>query len=161
MRKRKNISWAQRFMELAEYVGEWSHDPGRGVGAIIVAGDGSKRVLSMGYNDFPQKINDHIPARREKPAKYDYTEHAERNAIYSAARYGINISGATMYAAWFPCHECARAIIQSGIKEIVTREPEFDNDNYGRSFKISLEMMKEAGVRIVYLKDGKCCTNTK
>lgn len=154
MRSRKNISWRQRFMDLANHIGEWSKDPSRGVGCVIVD-EATKRVLSIGYNDFPQGVNDNATGRREKPMKYNYTEHAERNAIYSASRFGININGATMYAAWFPCHECGRAIIQSGIKKLVTYEPEFDNDTYGESFQISLEMMSEAGVEIIYLDNEK------
>jgi len=58
-----------------------------------------------------------------RPAKYRWTEHAERNAIFSAARMGVSIVGATMYLPWFPCAECARAIVQSGIGALVAYQP--------------------------------------
>ena len=84
-------------------------------GAIIV---NNGEIISMGANSIPLnvKIDDN---RLKRPDKYNYIEHAERNAIYNAAKQGKSTYGATMYCPWFACTDCARAIIQSGIKKVV------------------------------------------
>jgi hypothetical protein len=81
------------------------------VGCVIVGTH--KEIRAIGYNGFPRGVDDDRDARHERPVKYKWTEHAERNAIYSSARAGISIDGCTMYLPWFPCMDCARAIVQS------------------------------------------------
>lgn len=140
--------WDQRFIDLAEYIGNWSKDRSTKVGAVIV--DDDKRVVGMGYNGFPAGFDDEIDSRHERPVKYAYTEHAERNAIFTAARNGSHIKGCTMYLKWFPCVDCARAIIQSGIKRVVCTKPDFDDVRWGHSFKVSHELLVECGVELTY-----------
>lgn len=140
--------WNKRLIELSKIISTWSKDKNTGTGAVIA--DKDNHVISIGYNGFPQGCNDDIESRYERPAKYLFTEHAERNAIYNAVRNGVSTKGCTMYLMWFPCADCARAIIQSGIDKVVCYEPDLDTPKWGEHFKASLEMFEECGVEVVY-----------
>ena len=87
--------WDQRFMELALHVATWSKDRSTKVGCVIVGQ--YNEIKAVGYNGFVRGSDDSVDARHERPAKYDWTEHAERNAIYQAARCGVSLNGAKMY----------------------------------------------------------------
>ena len=104
-------SWDNYFFELLEVVRNKSKDRSTKVGAIIVGPD--NEIRSTGFNGFPRKINDDIDERHERPDKYLWTEHAERNAIYNAVRMGVPLKGCTLYVYGFPCSDCARVIIQA------------------------------------------------
>lgn len=138
--------WHFKFIDLAKHIAEWSKDINRKNGAVIV--DTDNNVLSLGYNGFPRGCDDSVKERYEQPTKYLYTEHAERNAIYHAARNGVIIKNAKMYMTMFCCADCARAIIQSGITEIIAPEPDLTHAKWGEHFKSAIEMLKEANVRI-------------
>lgn len=141
------VDWDKRYLELSEYFAGWSKDRNTGVGAVIVGSDNTEIV--KGYNGFPRGADDEADERHEKPAKYDWTEHAERNAIYNAARNGISTNGCKIYINRFPCVECSRAIIQSGIKEVIVPEkPDFTHHKWGDSWRVSSEMLEECGVKI-------------
>lgn len=142
----KNIH--KRFMKLAEHIATWSKDTSTKCGAVII--DPDNRVISTGYNGFPINADDGIKSRYERPQKYLYTEHAERNAIYSAAKIGVSTNNCSMFIMWFPCADCARAIIQSGISTLVCFKPE-PNYKWDEHFKVAEELLKECGVNIVYL----------
>uniref|UniRef100_UPI0035253B42 deoxycytidylate deaminase n=1 Tax=Salmonella enterica TaxID=28901 RepID=UPI0035253B42 len=101
------------FINLARSVSERSKDRSTKVGCVIVGPD--NEIRSTGYNSFPRGINDDAPERHARPEKYLWTEHAERNAIYAAARVGTPLKGCRAYLPWFPCMGCARALVQSGI----------------------------------------------
>jgi dCMP deaminase len=88
-------SWDKFFMDMAKLVASKSKDRSRKVGCVIVGPD--NEVRSVGYNGFPRGIADHIEWRHERPAKYKWTEHAERNAIYNSARAGIRTEGCRIY----------------------------------------------------------------
>lgn len=104
--------------------------------------------LIYGCNMFPDGV--HVtPGRLERPAKYAYTEHAERNAIYLAASRGWKLYGSTMYLSWFPCADCARAIVQSGIKRLVAVEPDWSEARYG--FEDARLILLEGGVQIDFI----------
>lgn len=140
--------WDNRFLGLADYISKWSKDKSRGVGAVIVNDD--KRVVSFGYNGFPSGVDDEIEARHERPAKYDWTVHAEENAITNAARIGVATKDTTMYLNLFPCARCAGNIINSGIKKVVvSKEPNLEDEKYGNEFRISREKLIEADVDIL------------
>lgn len=141
--------WDRRFLELAKHISTWSKDRSTKVGAIIV--DDDRRIISLGYNGIPMGLDDEVDHRHQRPEKYLYFEHAERNAIYTAARNGISLKGTTIYLCWFPCEACTRAIIQSGIKAIVCTSPETDHERWGDKFKASLEMLDESGLEVRYL----------
>ena len=141
------IDWDIRFLELAEHISSWSKDRSRGVAAVIVNDD--NRLVSFGYNGFPSGVNDDVNERHERPAKYDWTVHAEENAISNAARVGVSTKDCAMYINLFPCARCAGNIINSGIKRvIVSTPPNFDDEKYGHEFKISKDKLIEADVKI-------------
>ena len=142
------MNWDKRFFDLAEYISGWSKDRSTKVGAVIVK---DNRIISTGYNGFPAGFNDDIDSRHERPVKYNYTEHSERNAIYNAARKGDSTKDATIYLQWFPCADCARGIIQSGIIKVVCTKPDFNHERWGESFKMSYEMLTECKIEIVYM----------
>ena len=91
--------------------------------------------------------------RYERPQKYFWTEHAERNAIYKAARLGISLRNNKMYFTSFPCADCLRAIIQAGIKKLFTEKPDFNHERWGESWVEALIMLKECGVEVVWSND--------
>jgi dCMP deaminase len=114
------ISWEEYFMAIAELSALRSKDPSTQVGACIV--NRSKRIIGIGYNGFPTGCSDdHLPWDREGDfldTKYAYVCHAEMNAITNSANKP-QLEGGTMYVSLFPCNECAKLIVQVGIKEVV------------------------------------------
>ena len=107
--------WNHWLLQGVYWIASKSKDPMTKIGAIIVK---DKRIVSSGYNGIPSGVNDALDARSQRPDKYKWYEHGERNAIYAAARYGIQIEGSSLYTNALPCADCARGIIQSGIKEV-------------------------------------------
>ena len=137
------ISWDEYFMGVAILSGMRSKDPGTQVGACIVSED--NKILSMGYNGFPNGCSDdEFPWCREGDPldnKYVYSTHGELNAILNYR--GGSLEGAKLYVTLFPCNECAKAIIQSGIRTIV-----YDSDKYSDTPAVmaSKRMLDAAGV---------------
>ena len=113
-------NWHEHFFEIAKVVSKRSKDESTQVGAVIV-GPG-KEIVSTGYNSFPRGVEDDHAERQERPEKYFWFEHAERNAIYNAARTGASLQGATLYVPAMPCMDCARGIVQVGIKKVIINE---------------------------------------
>lgn len=141
--------WHKRFMNLAEYIAQWSKYPGRKVGAVIV--DDRHTLISVGYNGCPRGCIDNDPYKYTKEVKYLFASHAEVNSITNAGR---SVNGYTLYVMWFPCADCARAIIQSGIKCVVARRPNFDDPDWGHHFKAALQMFEETGIEVVWYTEG-------
>jgi len=141
-------NWDKRFMDLADYIAGWSKYRGRHVGAVIV--DDRRTVVSLGYNGAPRGCIDDDDDKYLPDTKYLFAEHAERNAIYNAAR---SLIGCTMYVMWFPCADCARAIIQSGIKKLVVKLPNWDDPDWGKHFRAARKMLEESGVEIQWYED--------
>jgi dCMP deaminase len=131
--------WSQRFLDLAEHIAEWSHDPRTKVGAVIV--DEQKRVVSMGYNGFPRGVNDSDERYNDRSTKHLFVCHAERNALDNAPH---SVQGCTMYVPLLPCNECAKSIIQNGISKVITYKPQ--RDGTGFNWDITRIMFQEAGV---------------
>ena len=138
--------WDKKFIKLSAHISGWSKDKNRKVGAVIV--DNDNIVLSMGYNGIPRGCDDSVESRYDRPTKYLYTEHAERNAIYHAARHGVSLKDCRIYVTLFPCADCARAIIQSGITKIIAPEPDITHEVWGEHFKAAIQMMEEAKINI-------------
>lgn len=115
---------AHKYLGLAGAVSVFSKDPNTHVGAVIVADDGS--VRAMGYNGAPRGCSADEDSRRERPEKYFWMEHAERNAIYNAARCGTPIENCTLVVTHPPCMDCARAIVQAGIKHVIWNIPNLE-----------------------------------
>lgn len=123
-----------------------SKDRSTKVGAVIVGPDNELR--STGFNSPCRGIADDRDDIHERPLKLSYFEHAERNAIYNAARIGVTCKGSKIYVTWCPCVDCARSIIQSGIKEVVAHKEMTDIEStlWGESFSLAKEMLSECGV---------------
>ena len=146
-----NIKWNDYFMGMIDNVSMKSKDKYTKVGAIITGSD--HEIRSTGFNSFVRGMNDDIPERQERPEKYWWIEHAERNAIYNAARQGISTNGSTLVCVWAACSDCARAIIQSGISELITINTNDDeaDQRWKESNQFGLEMLNEVGIKIVKL----------
>jgi dCMP deaminase len=144
------MDWDQYYINMLDAVAVKSKDQSKKVGCIIVGPD--NEIRTTGYNNFPRGIKDDIPERHERPAKYLYTEHAERNAIYNAARMGTALLGCRAYISWFPCSPCARALINSGIESIIVdyrdsnpwKKPSPSKSKWDDDIQCALEMLGEA-----------------
>ena len=131
--------WDRRFLELARVVSTWSKDPSTQTGSVIVGE--RRRVLGLGYNGFPRGLEDSAERLENRELKYSLIAHAERNALDNTE---IPVLGATIYCTLSPCHECAKSIIQRGIKRVVAvaERPE----RWVDSLEGAAQMFKEAGV---------------
>ena len=150
MKRQDYISWDEYFMGVALLAAMRSKDPNTQVGCCIV--DSEKRILSTGYNGFPTGCSDDdFPwDRTGEETKYPFVVHAELNAILNA--HGKNLVGSKLYVALFPCNECAKAIIQSGIREVV-----YLSDKYAAtpSTLASKRMLSSAGIKLTRLNVTK------
>lgn len=149
------MNWTQYYRTIAHAVKMKSKDIHTQIGAVIV-GTGNQ-IISTGYNSFPRGIADNIDERQHRPEKYYWFEHAERNAIYNAARSGVSTNGSIMYlTCGIPCSDCARGIINAGIIAIYC-ETELGvvdvrwKDHADRS----VQMFKEANLRIEYYESER------
>ena len=153
MKRKDYISWDEYFMGVALISAKRSKDPNTQVGACIV--DNDNKIVGIGYNGFPKGCSDDDLPWGNKgdflETKYPYACHAELNAILN---YRGNLEGSKIYVALFPCNECAKAIIQSGIKEVV-----YKCDKYATSDNViaSKRMFDECGVKYRQYE----CTNRK
>ena len=141
-----------RWLALCASKGRESPDPKTKVGCIIVGPDGSVRCEAC--NTYPKGLLTSAKARTEAPSKYEWIEHAERNVIYMAARQGISTQGCTMFVELSPCVDCARAIIQAGIVEVVVnqdRAAEYRSERYSLEHSTALEMLTEACVTVRFV----------
>ncbi len=134
-------------MSMAYFVAMRSKDKSTHHGAVIISND-DHAVLSTGYNSFPRWIDDDVPARQERPEKYLWFEHAERNAIYNAAKHGIGLNFSTIYVTGVPCMDCARAIVQAGIRQCVmcARYLHLDRKSWVDNQPKTVELFEEAKV---------------
>lgn len=149
MKSNNYISWDEYFMGVAKLSALRSKDPNTKVGACIV--NEKKRIVGIGYNGLPYGCNDdEYPWERSGDfldTKYPYVVHAEPNAILNSTN---KLDNATIYVTLFPCNECAKLIIQSGIKEIVYVSDKYDGTNENTASK---KMLKSAGIKIRQMND--------
>jgi dCMP deaminase len=139
---KKPLSWEEYFMTLAIVASLKSKDPSTQVGAVIVD-NRSKKVISAGYNGFPRNLDDDkVPQTR--PEKYLYVVHAELNAILHAER---DLTGCSLYVSVFPCSECMKAVIQTGIKDVVYLNA-LSGDNWEQSVSATMKLAELAGINI-------------
>lgn len=147
-RAREPSAWDERFFSLAHLIGSWSEDKSRQIGAVVVGP--AQEIRSTGFNGLPRGVSGEQQSRhsRDDGEKYFWFEHAERNAIYNAARVGIPLLGCEIYSTLFPCSECLRGIVQSGLSKLKTYAPPEGDPYYRRSFEVSLDIAWEAGLEI-------------
>lgn len=151
--KKNNLSWDSYFMSLAYLIAMRSKDESTNIGAVIVGED--NEIRSTGYNSFPMGINDTIEERQERPEKYYWFAHAEKNAIDHAARVGIPLKGCKMYTQGIPCMDCARSIVQSGIKKVIVHSKWGDgwNNKWNENAIRTKQLFDEAKVELEFF-DG-------
>lgn len=145
---KENITkWDDRFLGLAKEISTWSKDPSTQVGAVTVGH--KNEVLSQGFNGFPRGINDSDERYNDRPTKHQFVVHAEMNAIYNATYSGTSLDGATLYVYGLPvCSECAKGIIQVGIKKVVIEKCK-EVERWNDSVKLSELMFNESGVELI------------
>lgn len=144
--------WDNRFIELAKQISTWSKDPSSQIGAVAV--DDSRRILSVGYNGFPRGLDDSPEKYFGRDYKYPRIVHAEMNCIFNAAHHGISLDGSTLYVYGLPvCNDCAKGLIQVGVKRIVVKELDTWSEKWKGPWEISQDMFKEAGITINIIKD--------
>jgi dCMP deaminase len=138
--------WDERYIDIAKRIADWSKDPSRKIGAVAVGDKG--QILSQGYNGFPRGILDSSERYNNRERKYQLVVHAEMNVIFNATFNGVSLDGASLYVYGLPvCSECAKGIIQVGVKRIVILTDDIVPDIWTNSFKITSEMLSEAGVK--------------
>jgi len=137
--------WHKRFLDLCEHIATWSKDPSTKLGSVIV--DDKKRIVSVGYNGFPRGVDDRDDRYNDRPTKYLFVAHAERNALDNAP---MMVDNCTLYVTLLPCNECAKSIIQKGITTVVTYRPTRE-DVF--NWNITLSMFNEAGVEVIYVEN--------
>ena len=140
--------WERRYLRLAREVSLWSKDPSSKIGAVAVSKTG--QILALGYNGFPRGIDDSDERLNDKETKYKLVVHAELNCIYNAVVNGVSVKDSTLYIYGLPvCNECAKGIIQTGIKEVIIIHPDLLLQKWEESFKTSKTMFLEAGVDVI------------
>jgi dCMP deaminase len=132
-------------MDLAKAAARNSPNKVRQVGAVIELADGGESVSAC--NTFPEGVAD-LDWRHEGDGRFVWMEHAERNAIYAAAKLGKSLAGARITSTFFPCIDCARAIVQTGIRMLTTYEPPLDDPVWGAAFPRARIILEEGGVKL-------------
>lgn len=149
------MNWTEYFLNIAEQVKLKSKDQSTQIGAVIVGQD--NEVLSTGYNSFPRGMDDSIQERQERPEKYFWFEHAERNAIYNAARIGVSLKNSTIYlTSGLPCMDCARGIVNSGVKVVWCKRvcTTKNKEKWDESQAKSMQLLNECGVQVFFYLDN-------
>jgi dCMP deaminase len=144
-----NNKWAHHYLGLAYKTASLSKDPSTKVGAVIVGK--RKEVRSTGYNGFPRGIEDRAIRFASREEKLLYTIHAEANSLYNALLTGVSVEGSIIVTTHFPCTECAKAIIQCGITEVISDMPSSDYlDRWEQSIRHANSLFMEAGVSCAF-----------
>lgn len=146
------MNWDKYFIDIADTVRQKSKDPSSKIGAVLVGT--SNQIISTGFNGFPIGINEDVSERWERPIKYQYVCHAERNAVSLAARTGVSTLNSTLYIYGFgppcvPCTECVKVVLQAGVKRIVGYPDKPAPDNWVDDLAFSLALVKEVGIEFV------------
>ena len=145
--------WYKRYLRLAAEVATWSKDPNTQVGAVVVGSKG--QILSQGYNGFPRGISDSNKRLNDRDIKLSFIVHAEMNAIYNATYSGVSLDGATIFIHGLPaCSECAKGIIQVGIKRVIVSKQCIENKpHWNDSWNKSKAMFAEAGIAVFVIDE--------
>jgi dCMP deaminase len=142
-------NWHDYFLDLCNFVSKRSKDKSKQVGCVII-GEGHN-ILSTGYNGFPRGVNDDVSERHERPLKYNWTIHAEANAVVNAAREGIRLLGSTLYVKAIPCSHCAGLIMNAGIGTVIvdgrgdwSKRRNSWMERWASEFDVSLDMFSSS-----------------
>lgn len=135
--------WLRRYADLARHVAQWSKDPSTKVGAVLV-GENRKQI-ALGYNGFPPGIADTEERLRDRPTKYRYMQHAERNVLDNAA---FDARGSTLVVTMHPCVECAKSIVARGVRAVLVCDSPVP-ERWAESAQWARKILEEAGVLIL------------
>lgn len=142
------MTWDDYFLNLLGAIASKSKDKSTQVGCIIVGPH--NEIRSTGYNSFPRGFKrDDDPTLQERPEKYFWFEHAERNAIYNAARIGTSLQGCHLYTDGMPCIDCARGIASVGITKVILKS-KFVPERWKESCSRSLQLFSDCGVKVYH-----------
>jgi len=144
--------FVDRLLEQAIAAATASPNGIRKVGVVLVTADRSTEIA--GCNTFPPGISN-LPERVVGDNRFIWLEHAERAAIFEAARRGVATDGGLLVSTYFPCTDCARAIIQAGVRTVAAPRPEFDDPVWGESFRTSAAILAEGAVEVVFLAEDQ------
>lgn len=153
---KSDVNWDQYFISICKVVASKSKDPSTKVGAVIVGPN--KEIRSTGWNGMCRGVKDFVIRYQDRDMKYNMITHSEINAICNAARVGTPLNGCSIYVyPLYPCNECAKAIIQVGIKEVIAINAPQKMKIWEEKMKISKLMFDEAGIifRLVEDEDSK------
>lgn len=140
---------AIKFLSLAKHMADtFSKDKEKKVGCFMLDPN-TLFIRSTAYNGCPINVQD-TDERWKRPNKSSFVVHSEVGAICAAARHGTSLDGSICVVTLFPCSSCARALIQTGIRTVVTNPPDFKHERWGNEFKIAYELFTEAGVELMY-----------
>lgn len=146
--------WDVRYAQLAKHISTWSKDPSRQIGAVAVGSKGE--ILAQGFNGLPRGILDKPERLNDRPTKYKYVVHAEMNVIYNASLNGISLNGSSLYVYGLPvCSECAKGIIQVGIKKVYIMMDGSIPEQWVESWAQTKSMFEEAGVEFEWMCRNK------
>ena len=141
--------WDLRYLDLAKHISTWSKDPSTKIGSIAIGKNG--QVLSQGYNGFPRGVMDSTERLKDREKKLARVVHAEMNVIYNASANGVTLKGSTLYIHGLPCCcDCAKGVIQVGIKRVVMPKKELNDParlRWEESWNKAKEMFRESGVQ--------------
>lgn len=136
-------------LTLAAEAATSSPDTSKKVGCVITDRDG--RIIVTGFNALPDGCFT-TPEKLCRPEKYKWTEHAERRALNHAARHGIAVDGGSVHVTYFPCHECARSMVDSGIRRVVSPLPDCTHATWGESWRTAIRIFQEAAVELTFME---------
>jgi dCMP deaminase len=146
----RDQKWHDRWFKRAEEVSTWSKDPSTKVGAVFV-NEEKHRELSAGYNGFPRGIKDD-DRLNNREIKYKLVVHAEMNGIFNAVNNGVTLDGCSLYVWGLPiCSECAKGIIQVGVKKIYVKKQFVDNERWKESWKLTQQIFSEAEIKVIVI----------
>lgn len=146
-----SIKWRDHYLQLAKHISTWSKDPSRKIGAVAVGSKG--QILAQGFNGFPRGISDTEGRLNDRETKYKYVVHAEMNAIFNACLNGTSLADSTMFVYGLPvCSECAKGIIQVGIRHVVFLVDDDIPPIWAESWERTRSLFEEAGVSYDYVK---------
>ena len=142
--------WDLRFLRIAHEVRSWSKDPSTKCGCVLVK---DRRVIATGYNGFPANISDSLDRYQNREFKLAAVVHAEKNALFNAAKNGSTTEGCTAYVTWPPCSQCASALIQAGVSKVICPSPKTAPERWRDNFILANNLLHEAGVTVMYYSE--------
>jgi dCMP deaminase len=148
------MKWDHRFVRVAHEVQSWSKDPSTKCGCVLVK---DRRILSTGYNGLPANLSDSLERYQDREFKLAAIIHAEKNALFNAAKNGTNTTGCTAYITWPPCSQCASALIQAGVSKVVCPHPNSGPERWRENFVLANNLLYEAGVEVFYYYEEDQC----